>query len=144
MAPKAPGGGSGKLSLTLAQYRAQVLRKQLTRWEAILWVHLRSLRSRGFHMRKQVPFRGYVLDFACFERRVAIELDGDHHGLDERRAHDGVRDAVLRDEGFLVLRFQNREVTGNLDGVMRRIVEALQTRSPTRPLRGHPPDKREG
>ena len=112
--------------------RARELRKSLTPQEARLWVRLRALRALGFRIRRQAPFRGYYLDFVCFERRVVMEVDGSQHGREEGRARDEVRDAVLRREGFEVLRFWNREVDENLDGVMETIFRALADASPTR------------
>ena len=89
-------------------------------------------RLHGFHIRRQAPFRGYYLDFVCFDRRVVIELDGGQHADDAGRAHDEIRDAVLRREGFHVLRFWNDEVNTNIDGVMETIFLALAAAAPTR------------
>ena len=101
------------------------MRSQMTEPEVILWSRLKRLRAEGFHVRRQAPFRGYFLDFVCFERRLVIEVDGAHHGEAAQAAHDELRDAVLRREGFRVLRFWNGEVRRNLDGVMYSIRAAL-------------------
>ena len=106
-------------------YRARELRHAVTEPEVILWSRLKQLRSDGFRFRRQAPFRGYYLDFVCFERRLVIELDGGQHGDTEQAAHDGIRDAVLVKEGFLVLRFWNSAVRQNLDGVMYSVLMAL-------------------
>ena len=116
----------------------------MTLQERRLWLRLKQLRAEGFHIRRQAPFRGYYLDFVCFERRVVIELDGGIHGEDAQAAHDRVRDAVLKREGFQVLRFWNRQVYENIWGVMYTIRSVLAEASPTRPLRGHPPHEGEG
>lgn len=96
--------------------------------EVKLWSRLKKLRAEGYRFRRQAPFRGYYLDFVCFSRRLVIEVDGGQHGEDAGRAHDGVRDAVLRREGFFVLRFWNSAVRENIDGVMRGVREALGAR----------------
>ena len=98
----------------------------MTQPEIFLWSRLKRLRAKGFHIRRQVPFRGYYLDFTCFERRIVIEVDGAHHGEGGQAAHDAVRDAVLQREGFRVLRFWNNAVRQNLDGVMASIEAALE------------------
>jgi very-short-patch-repair endonuclease len=116
--------------------RARALRKRLTPQEARLWTRLRELRRVGFHVRRQAPFRGYILDFVCYARRIVIEVDGGQHAADEAAARDTVRDDVLRREGFQVLRFWNTEVNDNLDGVMETIQRALATVPPTRPPPG--------
>jgi very-short-patch-repair endonuclease len=115
--------------------------------EVKLWSRLKKLRSEGYRFRRQAPFRGYYLDFVCFTRRLVIEVDGGQHGEDEARTHDEVRDAVLRREGFRVLRFWTSAVRENIDGVMLTIQSALAERQvyrpagdpPVRPSAGHPP-----
>ncbi|HEX6859311.1 MAG TPA: DUF559 domain-containing protein [Caulobacteraceae bacterium] len=124
--------------------RARELRSTMTLQERRLWLRLKTLRAEGFHIRRQAPFRGYYLDFVCFDRRVVIELDGGVHGEDPQAEHDRTRGAVLKREGFEILRFWNTQVHENIDGVMYNIRLALAGASPTRPLRGHPPHKGEG
>ena len=111
---------------TREAYRARDLRNAMTEPEVILWSRLKRLRAKGFHIRRQVPFRGYYLDFACLDRRLVIEVDGGHHGDDAQAAHDAVRDRVLKREGFRVLRFWNSAVRQNLDGVMYCVMAALE------------------
>jgi very-short-patch-repair endonuclease len=107
-------------------YRARDLRRAMTETEVILWSRLKRLRAKGFRIRRQVPFRGYYLDFACLQRRVVIEVDGGHHGEEAQAAHDALRDRVLEREGFRVLRFWNSAIRQNLDGVMYSILAALE------------------
>ena len=113
------------MNLSARGVRARELRNAMTDAEVILWSRLKRLRTDGFHIRRQAPFRGYFLDFVCFERRVVIEVDGSQHADDEHAAHDRLRDAVLSREGFRVLRFWNADVRKNLDGVMYSVLMAL-------------------
>ncbi len=119
------------------------MRKALTPPEARLWVQLKLLRVQGFHFRRQAPFRGYYLDFVCFDRRLVIEVDGVTHTVEARANRDKMRDAVLAGEGFTTLRFDNAAVRDDLDGVMGGIMGALEA-PPTRSLRDHPPHEGEG
>ncbi len=119
------------------------MRKALTPPEARLWVQLKLLRAQGFHFRRQAPFRGYYLDFVCFDRRLVIEVDGVTHTVEARANRDKMRDAVLAGEGFTTLRFDNAAVRDDLDGVMGGIMGALEA-PPTRSLRDHPPHEGEG
>jgi len=112
--------------------RARALRNNMSRPEALLWPHVKRLRERGYRFRRQAPFRGYFLDFVCFTRRLAIEVDGAHHADDRRAEHDFVRDRILGREGFLVLRVPAREVFNNLNGVVRLIEATLAARPSTR------------
>ena len=124
--------------------RARALRKVMSQAEVRLWSRLRKLRAEGFHIRRQAPFRGYILDFVCFDRRLAFEIDGPHHDEPAQRERDAIRDSVLRREGFQTLRFPGRAVHEEIGAVMDAICRALNAASPTRPLRGHPPHKGEG
>jgi len=47
------------------------------------------------------------LDFVCFDQRLVVEIDGGQHASSLR---DKIRDAVLRQEGFRVLRYWNNDV----------------------------------
>ena len=106
--------------------RARELRNSMSEREVMLWSRLKRLRGRGFHIRRQVPFRGYYLDFACLARRLVIEVDGYQHGEDRQSEHDAVRNQVLARCGFRVLRFWASEVRGDLGGVIDQIVVALE------------------
>jgi very-short-patch-repair endonuclease len=96
-----------------------------------------------FKFRRQVPIGRYVADFACFEGRLVVELDGSQHAERER---DRVRDAELAARGFQVLRVWNNELSGNRDGVVAAILAALavQEAPPSSALRAPSPIKGEG
>ena len=94
--------------------------------EVILWSRLKRLRDQGFAFRRQFPFRGYFLDFACLSYRLVIEVDGGQHNDERQAEHDAVRDRILQRHGFRVLRFSARDVRGNPGGVMDRIILTLE------------------
>lgn len=104
---------------------ARHLRSNQTDAELHLWRHLRAARLGGHKFRRQVPLDGYVLDFACFESRLVVEVDGGQHGDTAGVAKDAVRSAYLESQGFRVLRFWNNDVLGNIDGVLQVIAAAL-------------------
>ncbi len=89
--------------------------------EVLLWQQLRK-RSGGFRFRRQFPLDGYVRDFACLDRRLAIEVDGEAHSRGNRPARDEHRDQVLGGLGYATLRIPARDVLDNLDGVLNLIV----------------------
>jgi very-short-patch-repair endonuclease len=103
--------------------RARELRRAMTIHEVKLWVRLKAINRRGFHIRRQAPADGYILDFVEFSRKIIIEVDGPHH---EGSESDKRRDAHFQRSGFTVLRFWNHEVDNDLDGVVERIVAALK------------------
>ena len=107
--------------------RARALRAAATPPERQLWAWLRTLRAQGHHLRRQAPFRGYILDFVCYRSRLVIEVDGAHHGTEAQQAHDAKRDAILAREGFRTIRFQATDILTNLEGVATAIEAALES-----------------
>lgn len=103
----------------------------MTEPEVWLWARLKRLRERGYHFRRQRPFKGYYLDFVCIDRRLVVEIDGGQHADPLQAEHDGVRDAVLTRAGFKVLRFWNSAVRADIDGVMDQIILELGGRPST-------------
>lgn len=61
----------------------------------------------------------YIVDFACLDNLLVIEVDGGSH--DRTRDSDSVRDAELKKAGFKVLRFSNGEVLIDIESVMKSI-----------------------
>ncbi len=104
---------------------ARKLRKAMTPHEIRLWGHLRTLKRDGHHFRRQVPVDGYIVDFACFGRRLVIEVDGGQHSDAAHATRDAKRDAHLAAQEFRVMRFWNSDLDGNFDGVMQTIADAL-------------------
>ncbi|MGE0737231.1 MAG: endonuclease domain-containing protein [Alphaproteobacteria bacterium] len=118
--------------------RARKLRSNLTDAEKRLWNRLRRKQVDGYRFRRQVPLGFYIVDFACLEARLVVEVDGGQHAVDAAR--DGVRDAWLVANGFRVLRFWNNDVLGNTDGVLAEIQRAfIEHRNRITPLPDPPP-----
>lgn len=105
------------------------LRNQPTDAEHRLWQHLRSRQLEGCRFRRQHPFGDYILDFACLDRKVIIELDGGQHA--DSTTYDARRTDFLEGAGFLVLRFWNNEVFDNIEGVVEVIIATLAARTTT-------------
>lgn len=108
---------------------ARDLRKAMTDSERMLWRRLRG-EQLGVKFRCQHPFQHYVLDFACLERRLVIEVDGGQHV--DAQSHDDKRTQALIAAGFRVLRFWNNEVLNDTEAVVQAIWNAL-TPSPPQP-----------
>jgi very-short-patch-repair endonuclease len=97
--------------------------------EVLLWRALQQ-RPGGFKFRKQCPQHPYVIDFACLETRLAIELDGEAHDRGDQPGLDEARDAYLANMGFTMLRIPAREVLGNIEGVAAGIVARCRALGP--------------
>lgn len=107
--------------------RARGLRRDGTDVERKLWYCLRDRRLDGHKFRRQLPVGPYVVDFACVESRLVVELDGGQHA--ERTAQDAARTRFIEARGFRVLRFWNSEALAQTETVLHLIREALRTRS---------------
>jgi len=101
----------------------------MTDAEQLLWHCLRRKQLGGFRFRRQHPLEQFVLDFFCHEARLVVELDGGQHNEPEVRAKDDQRTAFLNNQGIQVVRFWNREVFQNLDGVLQTIYDLAQRQS---------------
>jgi len=106
---------------------AKSMRSAPTPAEQHLWYHLRAHRFLGLKFKRQKPFGPYIVDFACLERGVVIEVDGGQHGDDV--AYDERRDQWLASQGFIVLRFWNHEVLNQTEGVLERIRQVVEDRA---------------
>jgi very-short-patch-repair endonuclease len=103
--------------------RARELRRNLTDAERRLWQAIRDRQLGGAKFRRQAPLGPYFADFACYEAKLIVELDGGQHA--ELTSHDVVRQKFLTKGGFRVLRFWNNEVMENITGVLDSIRVAL-------------------
>lgn len=112
--------------------KARKLRNDLTEAEKHLWYVLR-LKNLGVKFRRQAAIGRYIVDFACYERKLIVEVDGGQHADSEC---DKERDRWLEGQGFEILRFWNNDVLKNRDGVMEKINERLTPPSLALPTRG--------
>ncbi|HEX6783046.1 MAG TPA: endonuclease domain-containing protein [Sphingomicrobium sp.] len=109
--------------------------------EVLLWQQLRRHQT-GFKFRKQFPIGDMTVDFACLERRLIVEVDGESHSYGDQPRRDAARDAILGREGFRLVRIPARDVLKNMDAVLRFIVAACEEVGPLHhdaTRRGPPP-----
>ncbi len=86
---------------------AQQMRRAPTFSEAALWQELRSAKL-GVTFRRQVPLRGYIVDFYASSVGLIVEVDGGYHSTCV--AADARRDCELTRHGFRVLRLSEQLV----------------------------------
>jgi len=99
--------------------KAKVLRKEMTEAERILWNHLRKGNLNGMYFRRQHPYGIYILDFYCFEAKLAVEVDGKIH-LNQKE-YDFERTKYLEASGLIVLRIENEDIFNRPDWVIELI-----------------------
>ena len=137
---KRGGGGPRILRAPIKQVkRARKLRRQMRLPEVILWKALQARPDR-LKFRKQFPIGQMTADFACLSHRLIVEVDGDWHGYGDQPKRDSARDAIMKREGFVVMRIAARDVLKNLDGVISGIVARCAEVGPLhQPPAGPPP-----
>ena len=101
---------------------AKSLRNDATLHEQLLWRHLKGRRLVGLKFTRQMPIAGYIVDFACREHTLAVELDGSQHS--DAVAYDAARTGAIERAGYRVLRFWNNDLTSNMTGVLEMIADA--------------------
>src|SRR5260221_11883803 len=103
--------------------RARRLRGNPTEVEKRMWRRIRKRQLHGHRFRRQVPLGPYVVDFACIELSLIIEVDGGQHSWLEKQ--DAMRTDWLEAHGWRVVRFWNNDVIENIHGVLERLVIEL-------------------
>ena len=103
----------------------QLLRREETPTERMLWKRLRGKQLDGYRFRQQHGFGPYILDFYCPSIRLCIELDGEVHDSKEAQLHDSDRTSFLNENRIHVIRFRNEEVEQSIEMVIQKIREYI-------------------
>ena len=108
------------------------LRQKETSAEKVLWYHLRNRKLFHHKFLRQYPICAkstfdknlyYIPDFYCAQAKLVIEADGSIHQLKEE--YDKNRDDVLGLLGLTILRFENKQILTNVQGVLAEISKHL-------------------
>ena len=97
----------------------------MTDAEKILWFYLQKKQFHNLKFRRQQPIGNYIVDFACLEKNIIIELDGGQHNETHNIEYDRKRDELLKSYGFKVIRIWNNEIFENIDGVLEYLERAI-------------------
>ena len=92
--------------------RARDLRQSSGLAEQRVWARLRGGAVEGFKVRRQHGIGPYVVDFACVQLRLVIEIDGGVHDRDDVALRDHYRQAEIEALGWTVVRFTNAVALG--------------------------------
>jgi very-short-patch-repair endonuclease len=101
------------------------MRHEPTDAEAAMWRLLRHRQLSAFKFRRQVPFKNYILDYVCFDKRLVVEIDGSQHADSQS---DTMRTAALISEGFQIARYWNNDVLQQPAAVLEDILAKLAER----------------
>ena len=97
----------------------------MTEAEKLLWSKIRRKHLKESQFYRQKTIGSYIVDFYCPRARLVVEIDGGQHYTQRGIARDKTRDAFLTKQKLKVLRFSDREVLKNSDGVIQSIFENL-------------------
>jgi len=106
----------------LMTLRARALRKGMSEPEVMLWSRLRGRRQDRPIFRRQQPIGSLIVDFYCPAARLAVEVDGNTHGIEEAMWKDRARDYWLASQGIEVMRVSAASVYRDLRTVAGRII----------------------
>ena len=108
------------------EWKRKALRKRQTPEETIIWEILRNRKFMGIKFRRQYGFGKYIVDFYASSLRLVVEIDGNQHYTKSGLEYDKIRTDFIESFGAKVLRFKNREVKYDLDGVKSRLKEYIE------------------
>jgi very-short-patch-repair endonuclease len=108
----------------LKEYARQ-LRNNSTLSEVLLWKQLKGKQLSGYDFHRQKPIDNYIVDFYCCELKLAIEIDGITQ--DFKMDNDRVRQLKIESYGIAFLRFTEKEIRMNLEGVVEMIKNWIKT-----------------
>ena len=103
--------------------RAKSLRRESTEAGKLFWKIVRNRAVNGLKFRRQHPIGHFIVDFYCHEVKLAIELDGDVHDVDEVKQYDKARQKIIEELGITLLRFDNEVIFTNPDEALVKILE---------------------
>jgi len=107
--------------------KSRNLRRNQTDAEKKLWAVLRDRRLSGIKFRRQFSIDIFILDFYAPEFNLAVEADGGQHYA-EGAEKDALRAERLFASGVHVLRFSNRDILQNIEGVCETILQTIEKR----------------
>ncbi len=84
----------------------------------LLWLRLKALES--WHFRKGATFQTFTLPFVEHDALLVVELEAD------RGDRSPVRDRLLHEAGYTILRFPVTDAENSLDAVMATIRAVLE------------------
>jgi leucyl-tRNA synthetase len=122
--PSTGGGANSRLTgdssiIGTLLERAKEMRKNPTDAENALWQALRK-KKLDVKFRRQHPIYKYIVDFVCLEKNLIVEVDGKIHEYQLNK--DAQRTLELEQKkGFKVIRFSNEEILNNLNDVINKI-----------------------
>ncbi len=93
-----------------------------------LWTRLREM--EGVRFRRKSPFRSFTLDFVEHDLGFVICLEDSKPGRPKRTTGRIVRDRLLSEQGYVILRLRREEAERDLGAALNRIKAVLDDIAP--------------
>ena len=103
---------------------SQTLRKNMTKEERRLWYDF--LKSLPYTVKRQKVIGEYIVDFCIPQFKIIIEADGSQHYENDGQNDDLQRDMGLAENGYLVLRYSNKDINQHFDSVCQDILNHIE------------------
>ena len=113
---------------------AQNLRNNSTKAEIYLWNYIKNnklwvkfLRQKPIYVFTEDTLldRFIIADFYSFDKKLIIELDWSIHNLKEVYELDKIKEELLKNLWYKVLRIKNEDVFNDINWVLERIRKAF-------------------
>ena len=107
-------------------------RKNQTKTEIAFWKVARNRQIAEFKILRQYPIRFewdnqirfFIADFYCHKAKLVIEIDGGIH--ETQKEYDKMREQIINQLGYNIIRFSNNEVLKEIDRVIEKLVIKIQ------------------
>ena len=87
--------------------------------------YLQVSKSCSSHKIKTSNLETAVLEAIQVQVKLVIELDGGQHNLADNIDYDIKRSQYIRQRCFKIIRFGNKEIDENIEGVVDKIIDEL-------------------
>ncbi|TRZ78510.1 endonuclease domain-containing protein [bacterium] len=109
---------------------AKYLRQNSTKAEDVLWDEIRN-KKLDIKFRRQVPLDiggcNFIPDFCCIKEKLIIEVDGDIHDNEENKEYDKIREDILKENGYKIIRFRNEEIINSIEDVLEKTRKSIKS-----------------
>lgn len=99
---------------------ARERRRNMTLAETVLWQHIKN-NQLGHKFLRQYIIGDYVVDFACKDDGLIIEVDGGYHFTESQQEEDIIRQHAIEQYGYHFMRFTNEEILFGIENVLAQI-----------------------
>lgn len=80
-----------------------------------------------YSIEREWPVYPFFIDFAFMNEKVAVEIDGSQHLLPDRKLKDNEKDALLKNNGWIIVRVTENEIKTNLNNFIIELENILKT-----------------